>query len=507
MGRAHTQLYDTEAGRAIDAAAIAQMPVAGFELMLRAARFGFDVLLDAFPEASRVRILCGKGNNGGDGYALAALAAEAGLTARVTALAAPEQLVGDARLAWERCVAAGVSIEVWADAEPDALRAHLLERCDVWVDALLGTGVSRAVVGNFALAIEALNGVDVPVLSLDIPSGIDADTGAVAGIAVRAALTTAFITRKIGHYTGPGLDYLGAYRFSDLGVGDACYRDGVSLMSFAASSLPGLSRNAYKHQRGRLAIVGSDVGMPGACAMAAEAALRCGAGLVSVHTHLEHGAALIARTPEVMIAAAPETDISAARYDVVVLGPGLGRGDFGSRCYRQVEASGLPVVLDADGLYFLADAGAWQGGPLFVTPHSGEAARLLNCDSAAIADDRIAAALRISRQYGCSGVLKGAGSVVFGPAVEQAESLAICGHGNPGMASAGMGDVLAGVAGGLLAGAYARSAGPEDVQTCFAQAVALHSAAADRAVRDTGQISLLATDVLAQLPELLKAVG
>jgi len=248
--------------------------------------------------------------------------------------------------------------------------------------------------------------------------------------------------------------------------------------------------------------------MPGAVAMAAEAALRVGAGMVTAVTRSQHGAAIVARTPEVMVQgfAQGAADDAARRVlqraDLLVVGPGLGRSQWSEALLELAETCVLPTVLDADGLYWLAQRGTWRGGPLTITPHVAEAARLLDCAADEVQQDRLGACGALGARFECRGVLKGAGSVIFahgGPLT------GICAHGNPGMATAGMGDVLSGVVGGLMAGIYAGPAPSEDaVVQRLAAGVALHSAAGDIAVRATGERSLVATDVIAQLPGLMR---
>jgi NAD(P)H-hydrate epimerase len=494
MSRSQSHLFTAAESRAIDARAVAQLGISSFELMRRAGRFAFDTLLARFPEVRRIRVWCGKGNNGGDAYLVAALAHAHGLKVHVVSLHEPASLTGDARNAHATAADSGVPIEVATDGQPktgfDA---------DVIVDGLLGTGFHGALREAYAVAVRGINAARLPVLSIDIPSGLYADTGAIADVAVDAHVNVAFITRKVGLYTGEGAAQVTVREFSDLGVPSACYREaGVERLYWQAEKLPRLNPSTYKHRQGRVLIAGGDLGMPGAVAMAGEAALRVGAGLVSVATRRENTTLIVARRPELMVVDADDCDARLEAAHVVVLGPGLGREAWGQRLYEQVESSGKPVLLDADGLFWLAARKHWRGGPLFVTPHSAEAARLLEIEVAGVHADRLTAVAQLAERFGCTALLKGPGSVVC-----QGDRLLICAHGNPGMATAGMGDVLSGIAGGLLAPVFATDGA--DADTAFAAAVALHSKAADVAAARLGPRSLLATDVIDVLPEMFAA--
>lgn len=488
------QLYTAAASRAIDANAIVRMPVDGLVLMQRAADAAFDCLLRHFPGAGSLTVLCGKGNNAGDAYLVARRAYEYGLRVQLLAVVDPDELSGDAALAHRVAMDAGLDM---ASAAEEFVG-------DVIVDGLLGTGIRGAPRSPYEQAIERANASGKPVLAIDVPSGVNADTGAVAGAAIRAAVTISFITRKIGIYTGAAVSLVGEREFADLGVADNVYdQPGVPLLRWRHDLLPALPVTTYKHRQGHLVIAGGDLNMPGAVAMAAEAALRAGAGMVTVVTHGAHTNAIVARIPEVMVVDAQSELAKGAieRADLLVLGPGLGRTAWGEALFETVEQAGKLTVVDADGLFQLAQRGRWQGGDLVITPHAAEAARLLNCPVAELQADRLASASALAQGFDCIGVLKGAGSVMF-----DRSGAAICGHGNPGMATAGMGDVLSGVLGGLLAELAGQ--GALDQALCYARlqaAVILHSAAADLAAQRVGERSLLATDVTRALPELLRS--
>ena len=493
------QLFDASESRSIDARAIEQLRVSGFTLMQRAADFAFACLLQRYPGVRRISVWCGKGNNAGDAYLLALLAHQYGLRVQLLAIAETTGLKGDASRAWRECKAAGLQVEDF-----DAQRTQV--RGEVIVDGLLGTGFTGEPRQDMAAALVCLRRLPQPVLSIDIPSAVNASTGAAATQAVQADLTVSFITRKVGLYTGAGIEHAGAREFSSLGIPQHIYQEaGIRHSAFSPDDILMPQVNSHKHQQGHVVVVGGDLSMSGAVAMSAEAALRAGAGMVTVITQAQHAAAIVARRPEVMVVDADADNVGEVlrRADLFVLGPGLGRRLWGEALFDLVQSvsqseggNNIPVVLDADGLYWLAAKGEWHGGRLYMTPHAGEAARLLACDAASIAHDRVATARALAERWRCRGVLKGAGSVLF-----TSQGVEICAHGNPGMASAGMGDVLSGIAAGFLANLAEQPV--EMADRCFVAAVNAHSAAADLAAGRLGYRSLLATDVIAALPELL----
>ncbi|MBX3707224.1 MAG: NAD(P)H-hydrate dehydratase [Pseudomonadales bacterium] len=490
-------LYNAAQCRALDRLAIDQQATPGFTLMTRAGQAALDCLLERWPDARALTVCCGKGNNAGDGYVVAALARRLGLAVELLQVGDPAALEGDAALARDMAQASGVAV---AGAWPDAPAG------DVVVDALLGTGLRGPLRPPYAAAVNWINGSGRPVLALDLPTGVDADTGSVTDPVVRAAVTISFIGRKLGLYTGPGRSVAGARRFAGLGVGAPVYRqvDGCPLLEYpelpAAYRVPARDPGAYKQSFGHVLVVGGDHSMGGAPLMAAEAALRTGAGLVTVVTRAGHRPAILARRPETMVVDADDPAARRAALDratCLVVGPGLGRGPWGCALLEEALASGKPALVDADGLYGLRDLSRAGRGPLIVTPHPGEAAALLGGTSAAVQADRLHAARTLVSELDAVVVLKGAGTVVAAPDGGGAPRvLGICAHGNPGMASAGMGDVLSGVIGGLLAQGLAPAAAAV-AGTC------LHSLAADQAVQRVGERSLLATDLLEPMIAIL----
>lgn len=480
-----SDLYRAADVRELDRIAIQEHGIPGFDLMSRAGLAAFALLRQRWPQAARIAIVCGGGNNGGDGYVVATLAQQAGLNPVVYQVGDPQRIAGDARQAREQAQAAGVAIRPF---EAPALTG------DIIVDALLGTGLSGDVRGESAQAIAAINRTGLPVLALDIPSGLCADTGAVLGDAVRACATITFIGMKQGLLTGAAPACTGALTFAGLDVPAAVYQGRpVAATQVQASDvarwLPPRPRDAHKGDHGHVLVIGGDHGMGGAVAMAAEAAGRAGAGLVTVVTRPGHVAALLARRPECMVLGAEDLTAPLQRASVIVAGPGLGQHDWGQDLLRQALASTLPLVLDADALNLLA---RWQrqGDPLarrgnwILTPHPGEAARLLGTQASLIQRDRFDSIRRLQQQYAATVVLKGAGSLI----ASDTGTLWLSATGNPGMGSGGMGDVLSGVIGGLLA----QGLSPEQAA---AAGVWIHGKAADEAAAD-GERGLLATDLM-----------
>lgn len=484
-------LYTAAESRAVDAAAIRDHGLPGPQLMARAARAAFEHLLRETPEPDLVQILCGPGNNGGDGLLLAILCAGRGVPVQLFMVAGPPRS-DDACLAAERARGAGLT---WNDYESGALRDE-----GIVVDAMLGTGLNGAPRDAYAEAIRDVNALKRPVLALDVPSGVNADTGAALGDAIRATWTMSFITAKRGLYTGRGPGYAGVRAVDDLGVPQAAYavvQNPCARLHRALLDefLPPRRQSAHKGHAGRCLLIGGDTGMGGAIIMAAEAALRCGVGLARVATRPEHIPALLARRPECM--AVPVThrndlESELGWPDAVALGPGLGQEPWGEQMLNAALSAGRPLVLDADALNLLSHSREVSlGSDCVITPHPGEAARLLDITVEQVEEDRFAAAHALYRKTGAVTLLKGPGSVVAGPG-----GLALCDAGNPGMASGGMGDVLTGVVAALLAQGL-------DAEEAARRGALLHSTAADYAVREHGEASLLAGDVISAIPGCL----
>lgn len=482
-------LYRSAQVRELDARLIAA-GTPGSELMQRAAHALWRALRRRWPDAGEVTVLAGRGNNAGDGYLVAALAQRAGWRARVLAVADPAQLGGDAARAHAAALAAGVRIEPWSECAPLS---------GVLVDALLGTGLSGAVREPYAQAIRLANASGLPVLAVDLPSGLCGDTGRVLGVAIQAELTVTLLALKLGLFCLDGPDRCGELAFDDLGADPelvgALVPAALRLAGAGVPRLPPRPRNAHKGQFGHVLLVGGETGYGGAVLLAAESCLRGGAGLVSLATRGEHVPAMLARRPEVMargVRSGNELQDLLAAADVLVLGPGIGQGAWARSLLGGLGRLARPQVWDADALNLLA-AGMLTppAGNLLVTPHPGEAARLLGCSTAAVQADRPAAALALARQLNAVVLLKGLGSLVATPQGE----LYLCDRGHPAMAGAGLGDVLAGLLGALLAQGL-------DVTAAARLGVWLHACAGER-LGGAGR-GLAAADLIEAIRELLE---
>lgn len=482
-------LYRGAQVRAMDRTAIDTLGVPGYTLMCRAGEAAWRLLRERWPQARRIGVACGPGNNGGDGYVLARLAKAEGFAVVVLAPPGTSPRAKEARQALADWRAAGGRVETFDGLLPEA---------DVWVDALYGIGLTRPPSDAARAMIERINASHLPVLALDVPSGLDADTGHASGAVVRADVTLSFIAAKRGLYTGMARDFDGEVRVDALGLEPSRLTDEAPAAWLIRPD--GLSRwlaprhaNAHKGEHGHVLCVGGEVGMGGAVRLCAEAALRTGVGLASVATRSAGVAALVAARPEAMTHAVEDAAALAPlleRATVLAVGPGLGQGDWGRALYAAALDSGKPLVLDADGLNLLAAAPK----PLpkaILTPHPGEAGRLLGLTSAEVQADRFAAAAALVRRFDCVVVLKGAGTVVAAPG----EVPVVIGAGNPGMATGGMGDVLSGV----IAALHAQRL------PAFEAAVAgalLHAAAGDQAARIGGERGLLPSDLFPYLRKL-----
>ena len=478
-------LYSTAQVRGLDARAINELRIPGYTLMKRAGEAALRYLRTRYPLAHRVVIVCGTGNNAGDGYVLARFAQAAGLTVTVLSASDPEALKGDARQAHADLRASGGRVRPF-DAEQ-------LNEGEIIVDALLGTGLSGSVRAGLVPVIRAINAAGLPVFALDVPSGLDADTGTVLGEAVRAEATVTFGALKTGLFLGDGPEFAGTVFFDDLELAiEPAQQPRLTRIVEAEihAALPRRPRAANKGDFGRVLIVGGGVGMPGAARLAGEACLRAGAGLVTIATAPENVAAIVAGRPELICVTLTSEAILAeamTRADVIAVGPGLGRTTWARDALNQVLGSRKPLVVDADALNLLAEMKAPARAGWILTPHPGEAGRLLGVTAKDIQHDRLAALERIVARFDGTIVLKGAGTLVGA----RERIPALCERGNPGMATAGTGDVLT----GTIAGVFAQCADP---WAAARVGVLVHAMAGDAAAR-SGERGVLASDLIREL--------
>jgi len=481
-------LYSTAQVRALDAHAINELGVPGYTLMKRAGEAALRYLRTRWPMAHRIVIVCGSGNNGGDGYVLARFAQAAGLTVTALAAAAPEQLRGDARQAYQDFSASEGDVKAFAEEH--------LGAGEVIVDALLGTGLKGNVREDQAKVIRAVNAAATPVFALDVPSGLDSDAGTAAGEAVRADATVTFVGLKTGLFVGDGPEYAGTVFFDDLELSDAPQLGLLPRLTRIIeaeihAALPRRPRAANKGDFGRVLIVGSGSGFPGAARLAGEASLRVGAGLVTVAVAPENVVAISAGRPELICLGVKEEGVlkeALSHANVIAVGPGLGRTPWARAALHAALSSGKPLVVDADALNLLAEGGATPREDWILTPHPGEAGRLLGMSAQEVQHDRLAALDALLDRYHGTVVLKGAGTLVGAPG----RTPGLCERGNPGMATAGTGDVLTGTIAGILAQCA-------DPWAAARVGVLVHAMAGDAAARG-GERGVLATDLLRELP-------
>ena len=485
-------LLPTAMVRALDEAAIAGDGDHGVALMAKAGAAAFRRLRANWPCARRVLAVAGAGNNGGDAYVLAALAHDAGIKVQVIALAPPRAGAIAALAALAECERRKIAISAWHQGAS-------LPAAELIVDGIFGIGLDRAPSGAAAELIVAINAHGAPVLALDLPSGLDADRGAAPGVAVSATATVTFIAAKPGLYTGAGPRLAGRRWLECLGIdADSARRprEGVWLLQppALAQHLPKRTIDAHKGNFGHVLVVGGDYGYAGAVRLAAEAAQASGAGLISVATRPEHLSAVLSRRPELMVHGVGDDALRdlLPRASVVALGPGLGQSTWSAALWLHALASDRPLVLDADGLNLLARSPRALPAGSVITPHPGEAARLLDSSTAAIARDRYAAAAALAQRFDAVAVLKGAGSVIAAPNGRQA----VCACGNPGMAAGGSGDALTGV----IAALRAQGLAPFEA-ACLG--VLAHACAGDLAAAQIGERGLGASDLIERLPRVL----
>tara|TARA_Y100000766_G_scaffold283498_1_gene299255 strand:- start:298 stop:1749 length:1452 start_codon:yes stop_codon:yes gene_type:complete len=480
------ECYTAQACKEIDKAAL-KLEKNNNALMENAGQALWEVLQSKWPDIASVGILVGTGNNGGDGYVLARLAAQAGVKVSLFATGAPKGQASEAFTAFEN---SGGKIEDDLDT---------LLKADLIIDALLGTGLNAPIEGKMAEIIQQVNEANKPILAVDIPTGLCADTGARLGHAVNADVTVTFIVNKPGLFTAFGPDHCGQIIYHSLGVAPTVY----SAIEPIAHCVKYSQIKHWTHPRkpsthkgacGHVVVIGGSIGMTGAAVLSAMAALRVGAGKVTIATHPEHAGWLNLNYPEIMTVALHSTeclDEVCAQADIMVLGPGLGKTQWAKQLFLASMNKSLPKVLDADALNWMAELGVEKNEMHILTPHPAEAARLLKRTTRELQNNRFAAIGELVNSSGSTIVLKGCGSLIASPNLKSH----ICTQGNPGMATAGMGDVLS----GTIAGLWGQGMTPEKAAvlgTC------LHAKAGDMAALN-GERGMIASDLMPFMRALL----
>ena len=502
--------------RELDRRTIEELGVPSLVLMENAGRSTFEVLCREFPDrAGPAAVVAGRGNNGGDGFVVARYLANAGRPVAVFLLGRKDQVTGDARVNLE--IAARLGIEIVEILGEDDLNPllHRLARSGFIVDALLGTGLNAEVRGLMHTLMEKINALRVPVLAVDLPSGLSADTGRPLDIAVQAQVTVTFGRPKLGQILAPGRDYVGRLWLVDIGIPPALVQELPLELADPADlrrSLPARLFASHKGTYGHLLILAGSAGKTGAAALAAEGALRAGAGLVTLGVAASLNDVLEVKVTEAMTLPLPEAEGSRAlgrgalqpileflgdKITALALGPGLGTVPETRELVQSlVRRLRLPMVIDADGLNALAGELPClkeAAGPRIITPHPGEMARLLGATAKEVQADRLGVARRTAQGHGVWVVLKGAQTVVADPEGR----ISVNPSGNATLASGGTGDVLTGLIGGFLA----QGLSPWDAARL---GVYLHGLAADYLAMLHGpQGGLIAGDLLTIFPQVL----
>ena len=477
-------LYLPETVYQLDKAAVEQDGLAEIELMQRAGQRVWRSLVARWPEVSTITVFAGAGNNGGDAFVVALIARRQGVKVQLLIqgdLSRQSDTSRHFRQLWEQ---AGGEYEDW---QGQALCG------DVIVDGLLGIGLQRELDDHWQELIAAINECDVPRVAIDIPSGLNGSTGNPQPVAVEAQLTVTFIGAKSGQYLADGPDYCGELVYEDLGV-TTSRRQAIPAALKVIDSCqlpPPRKRNSHKNHYGNLLIIGGDQGMSGAVALAAQAALRSGAGLVTALVHPECRGNL-ASFPEIMTLGWNALESRLSQASVVVIGPGLGDSAAATKCLQSLHQVDLPMVVDAGALKteFLHSL---KSKHVVITPHPGEAARLLAGSAAEIQADRLKACNHLVEIFAATCVLKGSGTLIG----QQGATPALNTAGNPGMASAGMGDVLS----GIIAAMLGQGLSPFEAAKT---AVFIHGLCAEYYCTDQDQSGLIASDIIKQIPAVVK---
>ncbi|MCU4676343.1 NAD(P)H-hydrate dehydratase [Catenovulum sp. 2E275] len=475
-------VYTPEQIRQNEAQAAKSTGINLYQLMQKAGEAVFELITQNFLQPKRIGILLGKGNNAGDGFVVAKLAAQAGWQVSLLAMPNCDNWQGDALTAKEEALKQNLTIQ--------SAENHDFTQYDILVDAILGTGLKKNLTQDWQNIIEQVNAQAFQVVSIDIPSGLNAKTGCVMGAAINAQHTVTFIGLKTGLLTADAADYIGLLHFAGLDVdkvfaeqNHAYYR--LSQFNELRGCFDKRARNSHKGKYGHVLCIGGDKGMSGAIRLSAEAVLRAGAGLVSVITHPDNVLAVSITRPELMVLGVnginQELKDKVAAADVIVIGPGLGKSGWANGLMQYVIEQDKPKVIDADGLNWLAQHPCKQKNWV-LTPHPLEAARLLSQSQYHVQYDRYSAATELQAMYGGTVVLKGCGSLIAGK-----HEIVVCKQGNPGLATAGSGDVLTGIIAAFLAQGFTPELAAE-------LGVNIHAQAGDLAAK-SGERGMIASDL------------
>nr|HID58999.1 NAD(P)H-hydrate dehydratase [Desulfobacterales bacterium] len=500
----------------MDRLTIESFGLSGLVLMENAGRAAVDVLFKRFPDIQRIKIgiMAGRGNNGGDGFVMARYLAEKGVSVTVYLLAKTEDVKGDAATNLKLLHPLGIKLlEIPDESAFDAHKEDLLEH-DIWVDAMLGTGLKSDVRGIFRDVIEFLNNLQRPILAVDIPSGLNPDSGKPCGICIKADTTVTFGFPKIGQVIYPGIEFAGNLKVVDIGIpSDVVHKvepkQSIITKEMIASYFKPRLPETHKGGTGHLLVVGGSPGKTGAVSMTAKAAMRIGAGLVTLALPESLNHIMEAQLVEVMTEPLPETSshiLGVSAFNKIIkllagkkglaLGPGMGTNRSTRALVRRlIQAATVPMIIDADGLNCLVeniDILKRLKAPAVLTPHPGEMARLLGIPISSVQENRISVARDFATEHQVYLVLKGARTIIANPQ----GMVFVNPTGNPGMASGGMGDVLTGMIAGLIVQGFS-------MDSAVQSAVYLHGAAADHLAQEMGEVGILATDIIERIPKVL----
>lgn len=502
------KLADSRALRDVDSEAIHVLGIPPTLLMTNAAKALCKVALEHCGSKKRIAVFCGSGNNGGDGVCAAALLLRRGCNVRCFLVGNRKKMTANTVEMERRLIELGGVLENFSPF--DKLQRDFVTQADVIIDAIFGTGLNSPIRGNAKTAVELINSCGGTTIAADIPTGLEADTGAILGSAVSADITVTFSMAKIGHFAEPGCACCGTLQVADIGIGSELLEKAVSPVRAVLPtelSLPKRKKVSHKGDYGQLLIIGGSTAYSGAPALCAEAASRCGAGLISLGVPKQIYELTAARMWEVMcfpLADNGNGQMSELSLPLIidrlsgscacVIGCGLSRSEELSETVREIlRQSDAPLVIDADGLFALGSEpeiirGAKQ--PPVLTPHEGEFLRL----GGKLTGDRVSDALTFSKSRNCVLVLKGHHTICAFPDGEAY----IISAGNPGMAKGGSGDVLAGIIGSFVCQLPLKYA---VITGCM-----VHAAAGDLCARQFGEYSMLPRDIIATIPQVLKAM-